>query len=878
MTITYNFENHVKPPKEAFNGLATDFIGDGVVTPSSDFPLTFPTPATMSFYVGIGTAYIGGQRYRNDAGPINPLASPLITLTCDPSPDNPRIDLVEIGPVAFDPAVSPWSYGTIQIKKGEAGAVPVQPTVDAGFLALYAVAVAKNAASINVGNITDLRALCELDNLQIPALELENMTVDPTLVGGSLTASLLSHLDWLYRAVKALGTLTNAYDIPTAALLKAGGNMAGVLGFYQGADIASGATVDLSTATGNCLKVTGSGGPITSFGIVPGGPIFWLTFTGSPTVTYNGTSMLIPGAVSLTLNPNDILVVKSLGSGNWRVMDYQAYSALSMQSQKIINLANGSNSADAVAYGQLASYLLLSGGTMAGNIAMNNNKVTGAAAASAAGDLVEFSQYNLLNTELNNLLTPGSSSYALDLNSYYQNNTLLLFDCESGWVNNGWDGTVGTVGNDLTNFKVGSQGESIASPNASGGGHLVSAMDMTKFTNGQASTTNDYVILCIYITTANIGYLATGLRMRFLCDTAPTVTNCFTTAGMSNNPLLKAALVNGWNFIKIRKADFVSTGSPSWSTVKGVELAVSGAPSQSASFTVDSIQMVRKDAANAWPNPFQSYNGSAWVNDRSNVTVDFWFIGLESGAIIARELNPAALANDLQGASALWINFNGMRMTAKALTAGYCGGLTWYVDANNYVQGYVSNNLLTLSLTQAGVTTTTTTAFTVSLNDVVYFELNKDNATVVVNVYRGEDRSTLVTLSANLTISTASAGHMAVNVQVGNYFNLVDLQVFKARAIDAEKLQGQKLVLVVSGVQSLVSGAISSPIQLSAYTSNGNSYKVSISGDQSYSFSAGLKSPFYIISPAYPGNYDLFYLQNCSSATLLLSYKVWVWQ
>ena len=46
----------------------------------------------------------------------------------------------------------------------------------------------------------------------------------------------------------------------------------------QGDDIVSAATVDLATATGNSLDVTGFGGPITSFGTTPKGVIYNITF------------------------------------------------------------------------------------------------------------------------------------------------------------------------------------------------------------------------------------------------------------------------------------------------------------------------------------------------------------------------------------------------------------------------------------------------------------------------------------------------------------------------------------------------------------------------------------------------------------------------
>lgn len=84
----------------------------------------------------------------------------------------------------------------------------------------------------------------------------------------------------------------------------------------KGDDIASAATIDLSAARGNSISITGSTGPITSFGTTPAGTVFWLTFVSTPTITHNATSLLIPGQADLVIVSGDKVRVESLGSGN----------------------------------------------------------------------------------------------------------------------------------------------------------------------------------------------------------------------------------------------------------------------------------------------------------------------------------------------------------------------------------------------------------------------------------------------------------------------------------------------------------------------------------------------------------------------------------
>lgn len=86
--------------------------------------------------------------------------------------------------------------------------------------------------------------------------------------------------------------------------------------------IASAATTDLSTIAGSTISVTGNA-TITSFGTMPAGSLKFLRFTGTPTLTYNATSMILPGAANIVVIAGDTAVLQSLGSGNWLVLSYQ---------------------------------------------------------------------------------------------------------------------------------------------------------------------------------------------------------------------------------------------------------------------------------------------------------------------------------------------------------------------------------------------------------------------------------------------------------------------------------------------------------------------------------------------------------------------------
>lgn len=71
----------------------------------------------------------------------------------------------------------------------------------------------------------------------------------------------------------------------------------------QGADIVCAATINLETATGNVVDVTGSTGPVTAITLSQG---HWriVRFTSTPTLTH-GASLVLPGAANITAAAGD---------------------------------------------------------------------------------------------------------------------------------------------------------------------------------------------------------------------------------------------------------------------------------------------------------------------------------------------------------------------------------------------------------------------------------------------------------------------------------------------------------------------------------------------------------------------------------------------
>lgn len=87
--------------------------------------------------------------------------------------------------------------------------------------------------------------------------------------------------------------------------------------------LASASTTNLGATGTNVIAITGTT-TIASFGASASinECLYFLRFTGALTLTYNVTSLILPGAGNITTAAGDTAIAKYEGSGNWRFMMY----------------------------------------------------------------------------------------------------------------------------------------------------------------------------------------------------------------------------------------------------------------------------------------------------------------------------------------------------------------------------------------------------------------------------------------------------------------------------------------------------------------------------------------------------------------------------
>lgn len=117
--------------------------------------------------------------------------------------------------------------------------------------------------------------------------------------------------------------LVSALPFPVVAGYAAltGASFTGAVNLAQGASIASASTTAIGAATGNYITVTGTTG-ITAFDTIQAGSERIVQFAGVLTLTYNATSLILPGAANITTAAGDVARFISLGSGNWICVNY----------------------------------------------------------------------------------------------------------------------------------------------------------------------------------------------------------------------------------------------------------------------------------------------------------------------------------------------------------------------------------------------------------------------------------------------------------------------------------------------------------------------------------------------------------------------------
>lgn len=284
--------------------LTTSVFADSIITGSKPFTFT-PGTTISSSQVNADYDYIINQVNANAAkNGVNSSITALLGLTT---------------PIAVSGGGSPiWTATTIG---GTANAVTVTATTP--IISSYSLTkgniVSLQATATNTGTAT-----LNVNSLGATAIVRPTQSGLIALIGGEIQS----------------GQVYNVYYDGTQYIL-----LNPIDSFGTATNLTAAATTDLGTIVSHTVVVTGNTG-ITSFGSSASTalPLYYVRFTGTPTITYNATSLILPNSqTTVGMNAGDALIAEYLGSSNWRVIQFlftnTFYSALTANGLTITNNA-----------------------------------------------------------------------------------------------------------------------------------------------------------------------------------------------------------------------------------------------------------------------------------------------------------------------------------------------------------------------------------------------------------------------------------------------------------------------------------------------------------------------------------------------------------
>lgn len=299
---------------------------------------------------------------------------------------------------------------------------------------------------------------------------------------------------------------------------------------------------------------------------------------------------------------------------------------------------------------------------------------------------------DLVDEELRRSQTFNLSQY---LNIMYQCNTkeIANFQDYTDWTM----AVGGTLSDDTTNYKLHNQSVKILEPDNAVGYlcmHRACDLDLEIFPSESASTTDDLILLVVYIS-----------------DVAA-LTSLYFKLGTDNTDnyylnIAAASLTTGWNYIVTAKKNFTSGGTPpGWDSITYIRCEwLSKANQLNEYVSFNYVQMIREDADNAgYYNPFQIYNGSSWEN-LIDVGTSYRYVlcyDRKYNILGIQCLNPSGYVNMLH---LPYHDVSSFIYKCKMICthAGESQNLVWYVDADNYIQCSMCGDFLLLLWNEAGV-------------------------------------------------------------------------------------------------------------------------------------------------------------------------------
>jgi len=269
-----------------------------------------------------------------------------------------------------------------------------------------------------------------------------------------------------------------------------------------------------------------------------------------------------------------------------------------------------------------------------------------------------------------------------------------------------------------------------------------SALDLTKFLDESASSTDDFMFIFFYI--SDIDAFSGGTLFFNIGDTSVASTYEY------DFDIDTWGFDTGWNVAWASKADFyIWSGTPNWNNIDFWQIQLDyNAGYQNEYIVLNLMQMVRHDPDDSdYFNPFQKYLGSVsgWENKLSQ-SYPVWAlvddVGKQVNQLGIIKLNPDNFETPFtpgnyrngmliyENVNCFVSKFEWICKKENALSS-----MVFYIDSTHYAEVYIGLSFLTLSVANGGAAVDTDFSFdnVVELNSriIIYFEKNVDTLRVI---------------------------------------------------------------------------------------------------------------------------------------------------
>ena len=128
-----------------------------------------------------------------------------------------------------------------------------------------------------------------------------------------------------------------------------------------------------------------------------------------------------------------------------------------------------------------------------------------------------------------------------------------------------WTSGAGTQSDDSTNFRLGTESIRITENDGTGGllysDRSSASFNLNQFESGDTSDTDDYIYFIFYVSDST---KVTNVILGFDADATYDGTNAYTYTATT--------ITTGWNYYKVKKSAFSSSGSPNWASVDSMRV------------------------------------------------------------------------------------------------------------------------------------------------------------------------------------------------------------------------------------------------------------------------------------------------------------------